>query len=105
VLDWEARERPGHAERLTFVSTLLRIRREHIMPLLPKMTLPGAVRLEHGVLAARWPAGDRHLILCANLSDAPAPKPAILAGAQTIWDESPPDQLLPWSVMAAVGHS
>jgi malto-oligosyltrehalose trehalohydrolase len=103
VLDWSAREQPGHAERLAFVSTLLRVRHRHIVPMLSKMTSSGEAHIDHGVLTARWPSGDKYLILLANLSDAPAPKSAISAGAQTIWDESPPDQLLPWSVMAVIG--
>ncbi len=35
VLDWGALTKPQHAERLKLVRDLLRVRRDHVVPLLP----------------------------------------------------------------------
>ena len=101
VLDWNARTRPEHATRLALTRSLLAARHQWIAPLIPAMVTPGDVRLESGVLTARWAAGAKTLMLLANLSDAAKPKPAASWGAP-IWGGEPPQPLPPWSVYVAI---
>jgi malto-oligosyltrehalose trehalohydrolase len=103
VLDWDAREQPPHAARLALTRSLLAARKRWIAPLLPSMTGAGEVTLQAGVLNARWPAGQKTLLLLANLSDSAKPKPKNLAWGAPVWGESPPDELPPWLVYAAIG--
>jgi malto-oligosyltrehalose trehalohydrolase len=103
VLDWEARTRPGHAERLAFVQALLAARQQWVVPLIPAMTMPGEVRFENSVLYACWVAHGRSLLLLANLSDDKQPQPAELVWGAAIWGDNPPPELPPWSVYAAIG--
>jgi maltooligosyltrehalose trehalohydrolase len=102
VLDWDARKKPAHAARLALTRALLAARKKWVTPLVPAMVTPGEVRFESGLLTARWLAGDKNLMLLANLSDAAQPKPAISWGAP-IWGDAPQHELPPWSVYAAVG--
>jgi len=105
VLDWEARGKPAHAARLALTRTLLAARRRWIVPLLPAMTSEGSVSFDNGVLSARWHAGEKSLLLLANLSDAANPRLQTLAWGDPIWGTSPPRKLPPWSVYAAIGGS
>lgn len=102
VLDWNVRKEPVHAERLALTRALLAARHRFIAPLLPAMTAPGDVSFESGLLGARWVAGEKALLLLANLSDAAKAKPAGAWGAP-IWGDVPPPELPPWSVYASVG--
>jgi malto-oligosyltrehalose trehalohydrolase len=102
VLDWDARIRPPHAERLALTRALLAARRQHVVPLIAGMTAPGDVRFEDGLLHARWAAGKKELLLLANLADAARARPDEPWGAP-IWGEAPPPELPPWSVYAAIG--
>lgn len=101
VLDWDARAEPQHAQRLALTRALLAARKKWVAPLLPAMVTPGDVHFESGLLKARWRAGDKGLMLLANLADTGQPKPAISWGAP-IWGDEPPGDLPPWSVYAAV---
>jgi len=56
-------------------------------------------------LSARWHAGEKSLLLLANLSDAANPRLQTLAWGDPIWGTSPPRKLPPWSVYAAIGGS
>jgi len=69
--------------------------------LIPAMTTPGEVRFDAGLLTARWAAGAKMLTLLANLSDAGKAKPA-MAWGEPIWGGTPPNELPPWSVYAAI---
>jgi maltooligosyltrehalose trehalohydrolase len=102
VLDWDARAKPPHTARLTLTRALLAARRKWIAPLVPEMLTPGNVRWQSGMLAADWPAGGKHLLLVANLSDSAQPKPSIAWG-EPIWGGTPRDTIPPWSVHAAIG--
>jgi maltooligosyltrehalose trehalohydrolase len=102
VLDWDARKQPAHAARLALTRALLAARKKWVAPLLPAMVTPGDVHFESGLLKAQWRAGDKGLMLLANLADTGQPKPAISWGAP-IWGDEPPGDLPPWSVYAAVG--
>ncbi len=103
VLDWSARERSPHKERLALTRALLKARREHIAPLLPAMIGAGEASLENGLLRAHWRAGDKTLMLLANLSDTARPRPATLDWGESVWGNRPPQELPPWSVYAAIG--
>jgi maltooligosyltrehalose trehalohydrolase len=103
TLDWAARERPGHAARLDLTRRLLAARRRHIVPLLPAMIGPGEAGFDGGLLHARWRAGDRLLMLLANLSDAATLAPTDLTWGEPVWGGAPPRKLPPWSVYAAIG--
>jgi maltooligosyltrehalose trehalohydrolase len=103
VLDWNARDKPEHAARLRLMRMLLAARKQWITPLLPTMIGQGRAHFESGLLTARWPAGDKTLLLLANISEAPKPKPSGLAWAEPIWGGEPPSTLPPWSVYAAIG--
>ncbi|MDP2298192.1 MAG: malto-oligosyltrehalose trehalohydrolase [Pseudolabrys sp.] len=102
VLDWDARGKPVHAERLALVRALLKVRRESIMPLLPSIH-GGRASLTGDVLTARWPAGDKALQLVANLSGDNKPLPADLVWGTPLWGGAPPQTLPPWAVYAAIG--
>ena len=102
VLDWDAREQPAHAKRLALTRGLLSARRTWIAPLLPAMVTDGFVRFRHGSLTASWLAGQKKLLLLANLSDA-AKENTMTAWGKPIWGGAPPAELPPWSVYAAIG--
>lgn len=101
-LDWTALAEPAHARRLALTKALLDTRRRQVVPLLPAMTTAGEARRFGPVLSAAWPAGDKALLLLANLSDALQACPDIAWGAP-IWGGTPSAQLPPWSVCAAIG--
>ena len=79
VLDWSALSRPPHAEWLAFYRSLLAVRRERVMPLLPLMgggtgryTTVGTT-----ALAVHWRLDDgRSLSMAANFAGAPVALPA-----------------------------
>ncbi len=102
VLDWDARDKPDHAKRLALTRGLLSARRTWIAPLLPAMVTDGFVRVRHDVLTASWLAGQKRLLLLANLSDA-VKKNTTTAWGEPIWGGAPPAELPPWSVYAAIG--
>jgi maltooligosyltrehalose trehalohydrolase len=103
TLDWSARTKPDHAARLDLTRRLLAARRQHIAALLPAMIGAGAASLDGGLLHARWPAGDKTLMLLANLSDTATLSPTELTWGETVWGNAPPRELPPWSVYAAIG--
>ncbi len=103
VLDWNAREKPIHAKRLALTRLLLAVRKRWIIPLLPAMTGAGDVTVQAGSVTARWPAGEKSLLLVANLSGSAKARPRDLAWGEPIWGTHPPDELPPWSVYAAIG--
>jgi hypothetical protein len=81
---------------------LLAARRQFVVPLIAAMTGPGEALLADSVLRARWPAGDRTLMLLANLSGSARPKPDV-TWQTSIWGAAPPAELPPWSVYAGIG--
>ncbi len=102
VLDWKALEQPEHAEKLAATRSLLAARKKFITPLLPAMVSAGDVTFEQELLVARWPAGDKVLMLLANLSDKPAPSPSGSTWGTPVWGGTPPGDLPPWSVYTAI---
>jgi hypothetical protein len=89
--------------RLKLVRDLLQVRRDYVIPLLASMTTAGEARVADGMLAAHWPAGNKHLVILANLSDGPLPWAGLGPAAKVIWGDPNTDWLSPWSVIAAVG--
>ena len=102
MLDWDARTEPQHAQRLALIRALLAARKKGVAPLLPAMVTPGDVHFESGLLTARWAAGEKGLLLLANLSDTAKPKPNTPWG-EPVWGDDPAGKLPPWSVYAAIG--
>lgn len=101
-LDWGATKKPEHATRLALTRALLAARRRHVVPLLPAMSNAGEATFADRVLHARWSAGDKTLLMLANLSDVAQPCPDIPWG-DPIWGDIPSTPLPPWSVHAAIG--
>jgi len=102
-LDWNARDKPAHAKRLALTRSLLAARKRWIVPLLPAMASAGDVSFKSGILTARWPAGEKHLLLMANLSDTSNGRPQDFGWGESIWGPRPPDEMPSWSVYAAIG--
>ena len=105
VLDWDALAKSPHKERLALVRALLKARRDHIEPLLPAMIGEGEAHLRAGLLTARWRSGGKTLILLANLSESARPKPDALVWGKPVWGDTPPQELPPWAVYAAIGSA
>ena len=104
VLDWQALKQPAHAKRLALTRALLAARHRFVAPLIPAMTSPGEVSFSSGLITARWAAGEKTLLLLANLTDATKAKPS-LAWGTPIWSDTPPATLPPWSVFAAINSN
>jgi maltooligosyltrehalose trehalohydrolase len=102
VLDWDARDRTPHTERLALTRALLAARRDFVVPLAKRMTGDSDASFTDGVLHASWRAGDRSLQIVANLSDTNRPCFALNWTTQ-VWGGAPPAQLPPWSVYAGLG--
>jgi malto-oligosyltrehalose trehalohydrolase len=102
VLDWDARLRPPHAERLALTQSLLAARKQYVVPLTPTMSRDNQVHFDNGLLNVAWPAGDKTLQIVANLSAVGQPCPA-LNWNQNVWGGAPPGTLPAWSVYAGIG--
>jgi maltooligosyltrehalose trehalohydrolase len=104
-LDWSSIEKPEHAARLDLVRRLLTARQACVIPRLPHLR-PGHGRVEFtgGLLTASWffRTGEVLSIL-ANLSGSAQPRPAAFTEGEAVWGDTPPAELPPWSVYAAVG--
>jgi maltooligosyltrehalose trehalohydrolase len=100
VLDWSARDRSPHRERLALVGRLLALRREHIVPRLRNLRRNDArAEWRDGVILAHWRLGDGSpLELLANLRDEPRSRPPDAGNGRALWGGAPPPELPPWSV-------
>ncbi|MGH6921254.1 MAG: DUF3459 domain-containing protein, partial [Geminicoccaceae bacterium] len=87
-IDWSVLQQPDHADWLAYTRDLLRLRREKIVPLLPTIAGGGTADVRGSVLQVSWPAGERRLILLANLAADPADVAAAPEG--TLLFESEP---------------
>jgi maltooligosyltrehalose trehalohydrolase len=105
VLDWHERSAPNARARLDLVRRLLMTRQAEIAPHLAGARFgPPAVRSGEGVISARWTLGNAsELQLLANVTQAPAPRPAALALGRPIWGGIPAPMLAPWSVFWSIG--
>ena len=102
VLDWDARLRAPHAERLALTKSLLAARKRFVVPLAGAMTGESTARFEKGVLEARWRADGRELHLIANLADTPNASPPVQWN-EIVWGGPPPATFAPWAVHAGIG--
>ncbi len=102
-LDWSERGRAGHADWLDFYRTLLRLRRERVLPHLARAMRGEFVVAPPGRLTVRWPLGARGALhLLANLAREPAPH-APLPPGDGVYDSHPAaDALPPWSVRVSL---
>lgn len=104
ILDWSAREKPAHRERLSLVKELLSIRKRDIVPLLADATFGTARADDGGLLQAHWQlGGGATLQLHANLSDHTRASGAIVPRGRAIWGGEPGPTLSPWAVMWRIG--
>ena len=105
MLDWHERAAPSARARLDLVRRLLMTRQTEIVPRLAGARFDAAaVRYSDGVISARWRlANAGELQLLANLTGAPAPRPATVAVGRDIWGGTPPEVLTPWSVFWSIG--
>ncbi len=105
VLDWDARDADPGRKRLALVRQLLTLRRDKIAPLLGGIAFdPAAMRCAEPLLVVAWTLADgRRLRLLANLSDAPAARPADWKTGAPIWGGEPKEELPPWSVFWSIG--
>jgi maltooligosyltrehalose trehalohydrolase len=87
-LNWSMPQDPEHADWLAYTRELLRIRQEKIVPLLPPIGSGGTAEVEGAVLRVQWSAGDRRLILIANLTVETAELAAMPEGA-TLFESEP----------------
>jgi maltooligosyltrehalose trehalohydrolase len=104
VLDWSARHRSPHKERLALVRRLLEARREHITPRLERLRHNDArAEWREGLILAHWRLGDgSRLMLLANLTDQPRSRPPETGRSRPIWGGAPPPELPAWSVFWSV---
>jgi maltooligosyltrehalose trehalohydrolase len=102
VLDWSARERAPHAERLALTRALLKARRQFVVPLAAAMDGDNDARLDDGVLTATWRAGGKAMHLIANLGEIERPSPTA-NGEENVGGGMPPATLPRWSVYAGIG--
>ena len=108
-LDWTVPDTSDGRERLGFVSSLLDLRRKHIVPLLDgRRAAPGRVLSAEGdVLAIDWLLSGATLQLRANLGDETRSTPGITgriihASAKLAPDQEGALELPPWCAAAAV---
>jgi maltooligosyltrehalose trehalohydrolase len=117
-LRWQERGSEPHRTMLELYRELLRLRREHVVPLLERRVSAAAftVAPAKAALGARWtfateaPARGPALVLLANLSDARVERhelsPHATKDARLLFDIAPPGEhapglagaLAPWSV-------
>ena len=99
VLDWAARDKAPHRDRLDLVRRLLAVRRKEIVPRLARAAGGGAqCEVQDGLLSGTWPLDLGTLRLLANLSDQAAPRPSSAPAGRPIWGGAVPAVLQPWSV-------
>lgn len=104
-LDWAARETPAGTKRLALIRTLLAIRRNEIVPLLPHAAFGQANVDGAGLLTARWTLGTSNALhLVANLSDQPIADVAPTAG-RLIWGNEIVTPLAGWAVIWRIGNT
>ncbi len=99
-LDWTECDDPEHARHLQWYRSVLRVRREQLLPRLPGIKRGGTyIALGSAALRVRWSGAKDDLVLEANLSDS-ALSVSLLSPVRAIWTEGHSDArtLGPWSV-------
>jgi len=101
-LRWDRAREPDRAAWREWRRNILAARREHIIPLIRKIVRGGQYKVAGTqAVEVRWQAGDRELVLSANLSAAVAGGFRLEAG-RTIWQEGAIGEsgaLQPWTVL------
>jgi maltooligosyltrehalose trehalohydrolase len=107
TLDWGARRKSPHRERLDLVKRLLAVRNKEIVPLLPNIEAGTATaRFDNELLVSAWRfRGDKILRLVANLSDDERPRPSDAVSGEAIWGGPAPARLPPWSVHVSLDRA
>ena len=103
-LNWAEREQGPHREWLDFYRALLALRRDLLMPRLPRARSGTWAHAPGRALQVRWPLGRRATWhLSANLSDAPVQRTP-LARRQLVFDSAASDVSIapPWSVQVSL---
>ncbi len=102
-LDWASLVAPVHARWLDLYTELLSIRREQLVPLLPRAGR-GEFRVDGaGRLAVQWPLGDGSALhLLANLTDAEVEAAPLPAGVVVYRSHTIEQVLPPWSVQVSL---
>jgi malto-oligosyltrehalose trehalohydrolase len=106
-LCWDELGEPSHARWLDWYRRILRVRRESVLPLIPRIERAGTYQVVGcGAVAVRWQAGDSGLSLAANLSNAPVDG-FVPGPGPVIWKEGDVANrgrtLQPWTVLWSVG--
>ncbi len=104
-LNWDEAGRAPHAAVRDWHRRILAVRREKVVPLLPRLHAGGTWRIAGGRgVAVRWRAGNAELELMANLSADPVRGFPSSTGA-VLWTEGwfDGDRAGPWSVRWALG--
>jgi malto-oligosyltrehalose trehalohydrolase len=100
-LDWTNARNGAGKERLELTKALLRVRQQHIVPLLRDL-MPGAATasFDGKILQAEWRTPKAALRLAATFSGAPPPRLAINT---IIWERNSRDPAHPWTIVAGIG--
>ncbi len=102
-LDWEEAKQGVHAEWISWYTRTLRVRREHLLPLLPQIGgNAGQYQVVGtGAVIVRWKVDhSMNLTLSANLSNSTTGGFPEISGT-TLWQEGPEQSgttMRPWSV-------
>jgi malto-oligosyltrehalose trehalohydrolase len=105
-LDWTEAQRDPHRAWLALYRTLLRLRRDVLVPWLPQARSGSWHTGAQQALRVRWPLGARAAWhLHANLGDAPVARTPAGRG-RVVYDSAPGDATIapPWSVQVWLEH-
>ncbi len=100
-LDWSAMDE----SLLALYRGLLMARRQHLVPLLPRITRGGSATTRgDGAVELRWQAGDQTFVLAVNLSDQSVDFPA--TSGRILWSEGDTaGPFGPWSVRCTLENA
>lgn len=108
TLDWAEAARPGHREVQDWYRRILRVRRERLVPLLPRMSSGGLWRAVGSTgIEVRWQAGPGVVLeVMANLSSQTAVGFAV-SKSHPLWSEGwwDGERAGPWSVRWCLSES
>jgi malto-oligosyltrehalose trehalohydrolase len=104
TLDWAAIDKPEYRARLDLVKRLLAARTAFIIPRLPHLQPGGHAAFADCILTAQWTfVSGETLSMMANLGEQARTRPDRFRNEQPVWGGTPPAELPPWSVYAAIG--
>lgn len=102
-LNWKEQTLRRHASTLDWYRSILRVRKEEIVPLCAGIAGSGSWSVEEGVIRVLWEAASKDLMLTLNLTARSAPLLAPLRG-RVIWQQGKiaSDRCSPWFVAWSV---